>query len=57
MGAHDRKEPSFEDCLPKLLNLQLFSEFKSDNEKDVKILKDVFDQLSVKYVNAGDTII
>ncbi len=57
MGAQNRKEPSFEDCLPKLLNLQLFSEFKSDNEKDVKILKDVFDQLSVKYVNAGDTII
>ncbi len=57
MGAQEKKQPSFEESLPKLLKLQLFSEFKADNEKDVKILKDVFDQLSVKYVSAGETII
>ena len=48
---------SFEEVLPKLLKLQLFSEFRSENENDVRILRLVFDELKIKTFSAGTEII
>ena len=39
---------SFEKVLPKILKLQLFSEFDSSNPTDVEILKSVYDILEIK---------
>lgn len=48
---------SFEQVLPKLVKLQLFSDFDITNEDDKRILKEVYDILSVKTFKAGQTII
>lgn len=48
---------TFEEILPRLIKLQLFKEFKADNETDRRILKEVYEETSVKYYNAGDVIL
>lgn len=53
----ENKALSFNEALPKLLKLQLFAEFKADNQNDVKILEEVFEETSVEYVKRGDVII
>ena len=48
---------SFEEVLPKLLKLQLFSDFSAENENDVRILRLVFEELKIKTFSAGEEII
>lgn len=48
---------NFETVLPKLLKVELFSDFNADDENDVRILKIVYENLSVKNYKAGDVII
>ncbi|MBO5607242.1 MAG: cyclic nucleotide-binding domain-containing protein [Treponema sp.] len=48
---------SFEQVLPKLVKLQLFSDFDPEKEDDKRILKLVYDSLSVQKFKAGQTII
>ncbi len=47
----------FDEVLPKLLKIQLFSDFKLENENDVRILKLVFDELKIMDFPAGAEII
>ena len=47
----------FDEVLPKLLKLQLFADFKADDENDRRILKKVYCELQVKSFKAGDEII
>ncbi len=47
----------FEEVLPKLLKLQLFHDFKADDENDCRILKMVYEQLKVETFKAGSEII
>ncbi|MBP5176155.1 MAG: cyclic nucleotide-binding domain-containing protein [Treponema sp.] len=48
---------SFEQVLPKLVKIQLFSGFDISNPDDKRILKAVYDNLSVQKFKAGKTII
>lgn len=48
---------SFEKVLPKLVQLPLFENFDIRNDEDVRILKTVYDNLSVEKIKAGHTII
>ncbi|MBQ4378028.1 MAG: cyclic nucleotide-binding domain-containing protein [Treponema sp.] len=47
----------FDEVLPKLLKLQLFADFKADNENDRRILKMVWTELKVHCYKAGEEII
>lgn len=47
----------FEEVLPKLINIQLFSDFKADNENDCRILKLVYESMTVENFSKGDIII
>lgn len=47
----------FDEVFPKLLKLQLFADFKADDENDKRILKKVYCELQVKSFKAGDEII
>ncbi|MCQ2582275.1 MAG: cyclic nucleotide-binding domain-containing protein [Treponema sp.] len=47
----------FETVLPKLLKIELFSDFKADNPRDCQILKLVYENMSLKNYKAGDVII
>lgn len=47
----------FETVLPKIINIELFSDFKADNEEDRRILRLVFESLSMKNYKTGDVII
>ena len=47
----------FEDVLPKLINIQLFSDFHPDNENDLRILRAVYDSMEVEKYPKGETII
>lgn len=47
----------FEKVLPKLVKIQLFSDFKLDNENDCRILKLVYENLTLKNFSKGDIII
>lgn len=47
----------FEEVLPKLINIQLFSDFKADDENDCRILKLVYENMTVENFNKGDIII
>ncbi len=48
---------SFEIVLPKLINIPLFSDFKIDDENDVRILKMFYDNITLKKFKKGDLII
>ena len=48
---------SFEQVLPKLVKLQLFSDFEPEKDDDRRILKLVYDNLSIQKFHAGETII
>ena len=47
----------FEDVLPKLIKIQLFSDFNQDNEDDCRILRAVYDSLELESYQKGDVII
>src|SRR5574344_2676234 len=48
---------NFEQVLPKLTKLELFSDFDPEKEEDKRILKIVFENLSFKDFKKGDVII
>lgn len=48
---------SFEQVLPRLLSIELFSDFKADNENDRKIMKIVYENIAIKEFKKGDIII
>ncbi len=48
---------SFETVLPKLVKLPLFSDFDENNEDDVRMLKQVYDNLSIVPFKSGEIII
>ena len=47
----------FETVLPKLIKIELFSDFNINNENDRRILKLVYDIMAIKNYKKGDTII
>lgn len=47
----------FEDVLPKLINIKLFSDFNADNENDRRILKLVYDNMTIENFSKGEIII
>ena len=47
----------FEEVLPKLVNIQLFSDFKIDDENDSRILRAVYDSMTIENYQKGDIII
>ena len=47
----------FEDVLPKLVGIQLFSDFNKDDENDRRILKMVYDSMTVSDFAKGSEII
>ncbi|MBQ5491116.1 MAG: cyclic nucleotide-binding domain-containing protein [Treponema sp.] len=47
----------FEEVLPKLINIPLFSDFCADNQNDRRILQMVYENLSLESFSKGDTII
>ena len=47
----------FEDVLPRLLQIQLFSDFCIDDENDCRILRAVYDSMVVENYQMGDIII
>ncbi len=47
----------FEEVLPKLVKLRLFSDFDLKNENDRRILKSVYETMSIENFNKGDLII
>jgi CRP-like cAMP-binding protein len=48
---------NFEQVLPKLVNIQLFSEFDPENENDKRILRLVYENLELKNYKKGAIII
>ena len=47
----------FEDVLPKLVKIQLFSDFNIDDENDCRILQAVYDSMTIENYQKGDVII
>ena len=47
----------FEEVLPKLVKIQLFSDFKIENENDCRILREVYDSMTIENYQKGDVII
>lgn len=47
----------FEEVLPKLVNIQLFSDFNLENENDVRILRAVYDSMTIENYQKGEVII
>lgn len=47
----------FEEVFPKLLKIELFSDFQIDNENDKRIMKIVYENMSLKKFKKGDVII
>ena len=47
----------FEEVLPKLIKIQLFSDFNPDNENDLRILRAVYDSMTIENYQKGDVII
>ncbi|MCQ2241265.1 cyclic nucleotide-binding domain-containing protein [Treponema sp.] len=47
----------FEEVLPKLVKIALFNDFDPAKENDRRILKIVYDNVSIKYYKAGEVII
>ena len=47
----------FEEVLPKLVQIQLFSDFNLDDENDIRILRAVYDSMVIENYQKGDVII
>ncbi len=47
----------FEEVLPKLVKIQLFSDFNPDDENDCRILRAVYDSMDIENYQKGDVII
>ncbi len=47
----------FEEVLPKLVQIQLFSDFSLDDENDCRILRAVYDSMVIENYQRGDVII
>lgn len=47
----------FEVVLPKLINIELFSDFNIENEHDCKIMRQIYEILELKEYKEGDIII
>ena len=47
----------FEEVLPKLVKIQLFSDFNVDNENDCRILRAVYESMTIESYQKGDVII
>ena len=47
----------FEEVLPKLVKIQLFTDFNPENENDVRILRAVYDSMTIENYQKGDIII
>ena len=47
----------FEEVLPRLVQIQLFSDFSADNENDCRILRAVYDSMTIENYQKGDVII
>lgn len=47
----------FETVLPKILNIELFSDFKAEDENDRRVLKIVYENMVLKHYKKGDVII
>lgn len=47
----------FEKVLPKLVNIELFSDFNIDDENDKRILKIVYENMIIKKFKKGEVII
>ena len=47
----------FEEVLPKLVNIQLFSDFNPEDENDVRILRAVYDSMTIENYQKGEVII
>ena len=47
----------FEEVLPKLVQIQLFSDFSLDDENDCRILRAVYDSMVIESYQKGDVII
>ena len=50
-------DDKFEEVLPKLVKIQLFSDFNIDNENDCRILRAVYDSMVIENYQKGDVII
>lgn len=48
---------NFEEVLPKLVKIQLFSDFKIEDENDCRILRSVYDSMTIESYQKGDVII
>ena len=44
----------FDKVLPKLINIELFSDFSADNQRDREILKKVYDSMNLQSYKKGD---
>ncbi len=51
------EKSNFEEVLPRLASIALFKSFNPENENDRRILKVVYDHVSIKYYKAGEVII
>ena len=47
----------FEEVLPKLVKIQLFSDFNIEDENDCRILRAVYDSMTIESYQKGDIII
>ena len=47
----------FEEVLPKLVKIQLFTDFNPEDENDVRILRAVYDSMTIENYQKGDIII
>ena len=47
---------SFEQVLPKLVKIQLFADFNPESQEDQRVLKAVYDNLSIQKFKAGEKI-
>ena len=47
----------FEEVLPKIVKIQLFSDFNIDNENDCRILKAVYESMEIESYQKGEVII
>ena len=47
----------FEKVLPKLVKIELFSDFSPDNENDKRIMKIVYENMSIRNFREGEIII
>ncbi|MCR5218650.1 cyclic nucleotide-binding domain-containing protein [Treponema sp.] len=52
-----QKLADFEEVLPKLQKIELFSDFSGKSQKELKIMRLIYENLKIKDFTAGETII